>query len=179
MRGRFSKIDQATLRDLIEVQKLTQKQASERLGVSQSAIERACKRLGLETQRSGPRNGCDHPDWQGGRILIGRYWYVWTGPDHPMATKRGYVAEHRLLVSERIGRPLHRNEVVHHRDGDPRNNNPDNLELFQTNAEHLRAELTGRTPNHSPEGKERMREAVRASNIRRGSKPDDQEQPQT
>lgn len=166
MRGRFSTIDQQKLRQLIEVERLTQRQAAQRLGVCLSAIERACKRLGLRTQRSGPRSGAAHPDWKGGRVLIGRYWHVWVGADHPMATRRGYVAEHRLVVSGSLGRPLARNEVVHHRDGNPQNNALDNLELFLENSTHLRHELTGKTPNHSPEGKERMRAAAIATQNR-------------
>lgn len=178
MRGRFSTLDPEALRQAIEQEKLTQRQAAERFGVCLSAIERACKRLGLKTQRSGPRSGPAHPDWKGGRVQIGRYWYVWAGPDHPMATKRGYVAEHRLVMSRVLGRTLARGEVVHHRDGDPLNNDPSNLEVFRTNAEHLRHELTGRTPNHTPEGKERMRAAARATRSRYASIPGGRARPQ-
>lgn len=173
MRGRFSTLDPAALRQAIEEEKLTQRAAAERFGVCLSAIERACKRLGLKTQRTGPRPGPEHPDWKGGRVLIGGYWYVWTGTDHPMATRRGYVAEHRLVMSKALGRPLHRREVVHHMDGNPQNNLRENLAIFGSNADHLKHELTGRTPNHSEKGKERMRAAVRASNTRRASKSGD------
>lgn len=172
MRGRFSTLDPEALRQAIETEKLTQRAAAERFGVSLSAIERACKRLGLKTQRTGPRPGPDHPNWKGGRVLISRYWHVWTGPDHPMATKRGYVAEHRLVMAQQLGRVLASKEVVHHRNGDPQNNHPSNLEVFQTNADHLRHELAGRVPNWTPEGKERMREGVRAANTRRASRLD-------
>ena len=160
-----SRIDPAKLKDLIEAQKLRQWQAAEILGVSVSAIERACKRLGLKTSKTGPRRGPEHPDWKGGRVLIGGYWHLWI-PDHPNASKRGYVAEHRWAVSALLGRPLAPQEVVHHIDGDPKNNDPDNLMLFGSNAEHLRHELTGRVPQWSPEGKERMREGNRQMHIR-------------
>jgi hypothetical protein len=86
-----------------------------------------------------------------------------------MATKKGYVAEHRLVMSQELGRVLRRGEVVHHRDGDPLNNHPSNLEVFQTNADHLRHELIGRRPNWTPEGRERTLKGVRAANSRRGS----------
>ena len=36
----------------------------------------------------------------------------------------------------RAGRPLTQDEVVHHIDGDSENNDPANLQLFATNAEH-------------------------------------------
>jgi hypothetical protein len=46
---------------------------------------------------------------------------------HPMADRRGYVYEHRLVVADKLGRPLERSEYVHHIDGDTTNNHPDNL----------------------------------------------------
>jgi hypothetical protein len=55
-----------------------------------------------------------------------------------------------------LGCYLTREEVVHHIDGDPANNDPDNLELFDDNPIHLAATLKGKSPNHSEEGKERM-----------------------
>ena len=39
------------------------------------------------------------------------------------------VYEHRYIMSQHIGRPLTRKEIVHHIDGDRLNNNLDNLEL--------------------------------------------------
>lgn len=170
MRGRFSTIDPEQLRHMIEVEKLTQRETAKRLGYCRSAIERACKRLGIKTQRSGPRAGSQHPDWKGGRIVVGRYVYIWVGKDHQMATQSGYVAEHRLKMSKKIGRPLRKHEVVHHIDGNPRNNDLSNLELFQSNAAHLRHELTGRVPNWTPEGWERMQEGVRLACSRRASR---------
>lgn len=167
MRGRFSAIDPEALRVMIEEETLTQSEAAQRIGCSVSAIERACRRLGLKTQRTGPRNGARHPGWKGGRILVGRYWYVWVGRDHPMATQAGYAAEHRLAVASVLERPLRPEEVVHHIDGDPNNNALSNLMMFGSNADHLRHELTGRTPNYSPEGKARMLEAVRGPRKRR------------
>ena len=44
-------------------------------------------------------------------------------------------------------------EVVDHIDGDMRNNDPSNLRVFASNADHLRATLTGKIPNWTPEGR--------------------------
>lgn len=44
---------------------------------------------------------------------------------------------HRVVMEEKIGRPLKRGEVVHHIDGNPRNNGPDNLMLFNSQSDHL------------------------------------------
>lgn len=62
---------------------------------------------------------------------------VWVGADHPMANGDGYVYEHRLVMSEELGRPLDPREVVHHRNGDPADNRIENLELLPSQAEHL------------------------------------------
>ena len=153
-------IDIDELRRLVEVEKLQQWRVAELLGCSRSCVERNCQRHGIKTQRTGPRGGSLHPDWKGGRKLVGAYWYIWTDV-HPMRTKQNYVAEHRLVVEETLGRFLERHEVVHHINGDPKDNRPENLIVFQSNADHLRAELTGKVPNWTPEGRERTLQAVR------------------
>lgn len=149
------KVDPAVLRDQIELLGWTQRECAEHWECNRTSIERMCKRHQLKTQRTGPRSGPGHPDWKGGRVLVGDYWYLWA-PDHPNCTARGYVAEHRLVMSLLLGRPLTRKEVVHHRDSDTWNNQPDNLQLFASNAEHLKHELTGRVPNWTPEGYARI-----------------------
>jgi hypothetical protein len=55
-----------------------------------------------------------------------------SAPGHPMANKKGYVLEHRLVMSQNEGRPLLKNENVHHKNGDTLDNRPENLELWQT-----------------------------------------------
>lgn len=44
---------------------------------------------------------------------------------------------HRIVMEQKLGRPLVRGEVVHHLDLDSRNNDPENLMLFSNQAEHL------------------------------------------
>lgn len=58
-------------------------------------------------------------------------------PNHPNATKNGYVLEHRIVMENKIGRLLTDDEIVHHKDENKKNNNPDNLEI-KTNEEHSR-----------------------------------------
>ena len=45
--------------------------------------------------------------------------------------------EHRVIVEEKIGRPLLSDEHVHHIDGNKHNNHPDNL-IVMTREEHLK-----------------------------------------
>ena len=47
-----------------------------------------------------------------------------------MATKRGTVLEHRLVMAEVIGRPLLPREQPHHVNGVKTDNSPTNLELW-------------------------------------------------
>lgn len=46
--------------------------------------------------------------------------------------------EHRVVAEQMLGRPLTSSEVVHHRDGNKRNNDPANLEVLPSRAEHSR-----------------------------------------
>lgn len=73
--------------------------------------------------------------WKGGRVE-GDYIQIWVGADEPMAEMRnsmGYVAEHRLVMAGALGRPLTRQETVHHIDGDHHHNDLGNLQLRQGN----------------------------------------------
>ena len=52
-------------------------------------------------------------------------------PDNPLAGKRsGQVLVHRVVMSEKLGRPLRKNEFVHHINGKKDDNSPENLELW-------------------------------------------------
>lgn len=70
----------------------------------------------------------------GRRINKQGYVEIWN-PKNENSNKKGYVLEHRLVMSEYIGRPLRKDEIVHHIDRNKRNNNISNLELM-TNNEH-------------------------------------------
>ena len=49
---------------------------------------------------------------------------------------RTFVREHVLVAEKKLGRRLRTGETVHHIDKNKANNNPDNLMIFATNADH-------------------------------------------
>lgn len=46
--------------------------------------------------------------------------------------------EHRVIAEQKLGRPLKKGEIVHHIDGNCRNNDPENLMVLPSQAEHCR-----------------------------------------
>lgn len=57
-------------------------------------------------------------------------------PSNPRATKEGYVYTHVLVAEKKLGRYLKPEECVHHIDENKYNNNPDNIMVFRTIADH-------------------------------------------
>ena len=60
----------------------------------------------------------------------GQYFFV-VDREHPMADSRGRILEHRYIMSNHLSRILSQDEVVHHKDGNCKNNSLNNLQLLE------------------------------------------------
>ena len=57
--------------------------------------------------------------------------YILTyAPKSSEAGSNGYAFEHRIVASEKLGRPLRPGEVVHHKNEKKTDNRPKNLEVM-------------------------------------------------
>lgn len=121
-------------------------------------VRDAVKSAGGTLRRRGARTEQNY-FWRGGRIVDEQGYVLLKMNGHLDANASGYVREHRLVMSQMIGRDLRPEEVVHHRNGVRGDNRPENLELFDSNASHLAHELAGRCPKWTESGLARMRAA--------------------
>lgn len=138
-------------------QGLTRREVAQRLGVTTRLVKRRIAEGGLKASTRGAHPGERNPAWKGGRVIDKSGYVLLLRPDHPEANRHGYVREHRLVAEQMLGRPLLPGEKVHHRELPRSNNDPANLVIYDSNAAHLRAELTGRVPRWTEDGKLRMR----------------------
>lgn len=98
-------------------------------------------------QRGRPRGPQPAPTYRGGHTRIDPQGYVLEyAPDHPHATRNGYMRQHRLVMEGKLGRLLQPGEGhVHHHNENKADNRASNLELL-TQGQHMSHHHTGKGP---------------------------------
>lgn len=85
-------------------------------------------------------SGANHYRWNDRPTTSHGYVLVRVPRDHPLHIANGYAYEHRMVVSEQLGRWLSSDEVVHHINGDKVDNRTENLEVMRRD-EHNRLHI--------------------------------------
>lgn len=106
-------------------------------GLPITLVRRRIGGAGVAARPKGFRRGKDHHAWAGGRTITGSgYAMVRVYKDDPLfrmasirAGDASYALEHRIVMAQKLGRPLEDYETVHHIDGNKLNNDIDNLQL--------------------------------------------------
>lgn len=86
------------------------------------------KKIGISSKNRDHPRGDKASGWKGGFFKTNGYLYIYS-PNHPKATGKGYVVEHRLVMEKFLGRILSSKEDVHHKNGIKDDNRLENLEL--------------------------------------------------
>lgn len=95
--------------------------------------------------------------------------YIWIAvKEHPYARMPGhYVFEHRLIIEEYLGRYLKPTEEVHHLNSIKTDNRLENLQLFSSHAEHMKAEAKMGKFKKSYEQRIKLRDSNKLAYLKR------------
>jgi hypothetical protein len=89
-----------------------------------------------------------HYRWNDERMVSAQgHIIVRVGRTHLLADPNGYAKEHELVMVTAILRLLNPGEVIHHKDGNKKNNQIDNL-ILMSNADHVRLHDATRERNN-------------------------------
>lgn len=123
------------VQEILNLSHLRSPHIAEQLGLSGRYVRKVLRNNG-KSHRRGPPDQEANPSWMGGR-MIDLDGYVL------LSTKPRRISEHREIMEKTLGRPLSKTEVVDHIDGITIHNDPNNLRVFSSNAEHLAKTATG------------------------------------
>ena len=130
---------------------------ADQLGCSAKYVQNVLSLYSADRLSRGARHGQDNPSYIAGRhIDLDGYALVRAPDGHPYSRKSGVMFEHRLVLEQNLGRYLLPSEVVDHIDGLHLHNDPSNLRVFASNAEHLAATIAGQVPDWSEAGKAKL-----------------------
>ena len=127
--------------DLYENQKLSGDECAKKIGCNRTSVYRKLRELGIARSNSESHKdlqvGGRNPNWKGGRYKCKSTGYIFVYLRNGERTR-----EHRIVAESMLGRRLKKGEVVHHINGDPSDNRPQNLEIFASHAEHMKIHMT-------------------------------------
>lgn len=131
-------------------------------GDKQKYVQEVMLKFDLPRRRRGSATGKLNGKYRHGRRIDRDGYVLVTAPDdHPYARQRTgrpqkLIYEHRLMMEQKIGRYLLPKETVDHIDGLRLHNDPSNLRLFDSNADHLKATISNQVPRWSKAGREQI-----------------------
>lgn len=85
-----------------------------------------CYEKELRESRVGPASA----NWKGGKHYHPGGYVIVTNQDYPGRKRNSRAFEHRVVMTRHLGRPLHKGESVHHKNGVRDDNRIENLELW-------------------------------------------------
>ena len=140
-KGYKIKYNKKELERLYWKEELFQSEIAKKLNVSRGAIQSAMLRLNIPRRRKGEalhlayitgrahatkKKGPESPHWKGGRRNVKGYIYIYF-PDHPKATKAGYILESHFVWEKANKKVLPKGFIIHHFNGIKKDNRPENL----------------------------------------------------
>ena len=136
---------------------LTSEEIADIVGCNHKYAQRILLKYDLPRLPQSPRSGEKNQAWVGGRhIDLDGYVLVLAPKDHQYSRVGGRIYEHRIVMEQKLGRILEPHEVVDHIDSLTIHNHPENLRVFASNADHLKATISGQVPEWSAAGIEKI-----------------------